>query len=149
MTRRGLATIGAVLVMGGVTAGCLGEHANETGNKAFAFEIVNNSDEPIYYVINTRREDGRRLEVQPDDPVGNYFAVAAGDATTVGQGGPATVDQPDGGCFRGQQQWVVLADTPPESTEGDVTDLGAIEVLTYLEPGACTDQERIVWEYNG
>lgn len=147
----------ALLVLAAaVASGCSPGNTEGGGARPeFYWTIVNNSDKPIFTVL--QQGDRATGVIEPGDPElpeGNFSAVIpAGEDVQFQEGRAVAGDTAPGGCFSGQDRWVVRSrsgDTEGfrvrSPVEGIVEDL---EVLWYVSGGTCTDQDELIWEYDG
>lgn len=143
--------LAVIVTIVGITTSCDGLGGEGGAGPKFYWVIVNDSDENIFSVSSQRDENGVPLPATPDQVSGNFGGtILAGETAYLGQGS-ASIGDADGGCFNGQHGWIVRSRsgsgyaprTPIDEFQDD------LEILTYMPPLTCTDQEELVWEYSG
>ena len=151
----GGAIVVAIMIFGEIVgrSGVGGEGGSDRPD--FYWTIVNNSNETIFTVL--QQGDRATGVIEPGDPElpeGNFsVAFPAGEDVQFREGWAVAGDTSPGGCYNGQDRWVVRSrsgDLDSSWIGSPVNDVVEdLEVLWHIDGSMCTDQENLVWEYNG
>jgi hypothetical protein len=106
----------------------------------FEVLVVNESGEPLYFTTT---------EPEVTEPGGRFSAVRSGEEVSIGMGRFGVEDRP-GGCFDKHLWFFRSVSNRPYPQGTDISEhLDDIELVGHFLPGECTDQEQIIFEYDG